>query len=66
MCYFLFQPGQPNSTEVTDILLARISETFGIDLRQAQGILAYLDNALREWATTKRGVQEAVTPEVVY
>ncbi|MDD4600476.1 hypothetical protein SDC9_15059 [bioreactor metagenome] len=60
------QPGQPNLAEVTDILLAKISETFGIDLRQAQGILAYLDTALREWATTKRGVQEAVTSEVVY
>lgn len=60
------QPGQPDLTEVTNRLLVRISETFGIDLRQAQAILAYLDTALREWATTKRGLQEAVTPEVVY
>lgn len=60
------EPGQPNSTEVTDMLLAKIGETFGIDSRQAHSILAYLDNALREWATTKRGALEAVTPEVVY
>ena len=62
----LIQPGQPDLTEVTNKLLVKIGETFGIDRRQAQVVLAYLDTALREWATTKRGLQEAVTPEVVY
>lgn len=58
--------GQPDLSEVTDKLLVKIRETFGIDRGQAQEVLACFDSALREWATTKRGLQEAVTSEVVY
>ena len=63
---FVIKTGQPDLSEITSKILIKIRSTFNINAKQAQSVLNCLDGALREWATTRRGTREAITPELVY
>jgi hypothetical protein len=52
--------------QLTDSLIKKLAATFAVDESVALRFFAFLDNALRTWATSSRQHAEAITRETVY
>lgn len=57
---------QPSLQELTQELITSLSQTFGTTPDQSLSLLKNLDHALRKWATTQRGPNEKLSPELVF
>lgn len=63
---FHIQTSEQGLQELTADLVTRLAGSFAVPTDVARGLLARLDSALREWATSSRGKREAITVESVY